>query len=67
MEISEIVEISRFYGRDPAYVIAGGGNTSIKDEHVMYVKASGFQLGMIDASGFVALDREVLKVMYEKE
>ncbi len=67
MDISQIVEISRQYGSDPAWVIAGGGNTSVKDDDVMYVKASGYRLGTIDESGFVALDRKVLKVMYEKE
>ncbi len=67
MDISEIIEISRYYGSDPAYVIAGGGNTSMKDDDVMYVKASGYRLGTIDASGFVALDRKVLKAMYGKQ
>jgi len=67
MDISQIVEVSNFYGSDPSYVIAGGGNTSMKDDSLMYVKASGFQLGTIDASGFVALDRNMLKGMYEKE
>ena len=67
MDISQIVEISRAYGSDPAWVVAGGGNTSMKDEEVMYVKASGYRLGTIDASGFVALDRKMLKGMYVKE
>ena len=31
-EIKELIEISRFYGTDKEYVIAGGGNTSYKDE-----------------------------------
>jgi len=67
MDISQIVEVSKFYGIDPFYVIAGGGNTSMKDDSVMHVKASGIQLGTIDMSGFVALDRKMLKVMYNKE
>ena len=42
-------------------MIAGGGNTSVKDDKIIWVKASGFELGKIDENGFVALDRQVLK------
>ena len=30
--MDQLIEISRFYGDNPAYVIAGGGNTSLKDQ-----------------------------------
>jgi NAD(P)-dependent dehydrogenase (short-subunit alcohol dehydrogenase family)/rhamnose utilization protein RhaD (predicted bifunctional aldolase and dehydrogenase) len=64
--LSQLVEISNFYGRQKEYVIAGGGNTSYKDEKILYVKASGVSLGAIEESGFVALDRGLLGSMKTK-
>ncbi len=55
-----LVKLSRAYGGDPDFVIAGGGNTSMKTEDVLYVKASGTSLASIDAGGFVALRRKDL-------
>lgn len=53
----EIVAISRDYGAGHDWVIAGGGNTSIKQDGTMWVKASGTTLGTITADQFVAMDR----------
>ena len=58
--MQKLIEISRYYGDDPAYVIAGGGNTSFKDEERIWIKASGIPLAGIDKSGFVCLSREKL-------
>ena len=55
-----LVKLSRYYGGNPDFVLAGGGNTSMKTEDVLYVKASGFPLGTIEAGGFVALARKNL-------
>ncbi len=65
-EIQELVDISRFYGNNKSYVIAGGGNTSFKDEIYIYVKASGKELGNIDKNDFVTLDRAVLNKISSK-
>jgi rhamnose utilization protein RhaD (predicted bifunctional aldolase and dehydrogenase) len=46
--IQELIDISRLYGADPRYVIAGGGNTSYKDDSRLWVKASGHALATID-------------------
>ena len=54
--LSELVGLSNFYGSNPEYFLAGGGNTSLKESGVLYVKASGFRLSDIDERGFVALD-----------
>jgi NAD(P)-dependent dehydrogenase (short-subunit alcohol dehydrogenase family)/rhamnose utilization protein RhaD (predicted bifunctional aldolase and dehydrogenase) len=62
-EIEDLVRISRFFGTGKDYVIAGGGNTSWKDEDEMWVKASGTSLGSIDHNGFVILRRDRLKEM----
>jgi ribulose-5-phosphate 4-epimerase/fuculose-1-phosphate aldolase len=59
-EIEQLIEISRYYGENPAYVIAGGGNTSYKNENRIWIKASGIPLAGIDQGGFVCLSREKL-------
>jgi rhamnose utilization protein RhaD (predicted bifunctional aldolase and dehydrogenase)/NAD(P)-dependent dehydrogenase (short-subunit alcohol dehydrogenase family) len=52
---------SRLLGRDPALVLHGGGNTSVKiaernlvgrEQTILYVKGSGGDLAKIDESGF---------------
>lgn len=59
--ISELIEISRYFGLKKEYVIAGGGNTSFKDDTDIWVKASGSALGNITSEGFAILDRKTLK------
>lgn len=63
MGLRELVDISRLYGADPDYVLAGGGNTSFKDARTLHVKASGVPLSTIDEAGFVGLSREQLAVV----
>ena len=65
-EINELIEISRFYGNNKEYVIAGGGNTSFKDEQTIWIKASGQSLADLDEKGLVALSREKLHVISGK-
>ena len=67
MSLKELVEISRFYGKEPGFLLAGGGNTSFKDDSYLYVKASGFRLASIGEDGFVKLDRNALNRIWEKE
>lgn len=64
--ISNLIEISRFYGKNKEYVIAGGGNTSFKTRDKLWVKASGFRLSDITEKGFVSLDRNILKKISKK-
>jgi rhamnose utilization protein RhaD (predicted bifunctional aldolase and dehydrogenase) len=59
-DIKELIEVSRHYGQNNYYVIAGGGNTSFKDEKHLWIKASGINLGSIDENGFCILDRSKL-------
>jgi len=66
MGIKELVKISRFYGADPDFLLAGGGNTSFKDKRYLYIKASGFKLASIGEDGFVKLDRNALNRIWEK-
>ncbi|HEY3290013.1 MAG TPA: bifunctional aldolase/short-chain dehydrogenase [Anaerolineae bacterium] len=60
-DIARRVYTSRLLGRDPALVLHGGGNTSVKgsrrnifgeDEDVLYIKGSGWDLATIEAPGF---------------
>jgi rhamnose utilization protein RhaD (predicted bifunctional aldolase and dehydrogenase)/NAD(P)-dependent dehydrogenase (short-subunit alcohol dehydrogenase family) len=62
-EINELIEISRYYGGNKDYVIAGGGNTSFKDEQIIWIKASGHYLADLTEDGLVALSREKLRVI----
>jgi len=66
MSIETLVELSRFYGSDPAYILAGGGNTSWKDEDTLYVKGSGFSLAEASPASFVKMDRKSLARIWEK-
>ncbi len=66
-EIKDLIEISRAYGRNKDYVIAGGGNTSFKDDDHLWIKASGINLGNIEESGFCVLDRQKLNAIPEME
>jgi len=59
-EIKDLIEISRFYGTDKDFVIAGGGNSSFKDEKTIWVKASGRPMADLTEDGIVALSREKL-------
>ncbi len=55
-----LVALSRRFGSDPEWVLAGGGNASLKVGGALYVKASGTSLGNIAESGFCAIDRAKL-------
>lgn len=65
-EIENLVALSQKYGSDPRFVIAGGGNTSYKNEEKLWVKASGFAMATITEDGFAVLDRSLLNPMGEK-
>ena len=65
-EIKDLIDISRFYGCDKEYVIAGGGNTSFKDDNIIRVKASGQPLAELTEDGLVTLSREKLREISRK-
>jgi len=61
---------SRLLGREPALVLHGGGNTSVKvrergilgdDEDILYVKGSGWDLATIEPAGFAPVRLDHLK------
>ena len=64
--LESLVKISHYYGNNPSYVIAGGGNTSYKTKEKLWIKASGVSLADIAKEGFVTLSRKRLGLMEEK-
>ena len=56
--------MSNKYGANPAYVLAGGGNTSFKSDKNLWVKGSGTSLATIKAEDFVVLERSKLDQMW---
>ncbi len=62
-QLKQLIEISNYYGKNPAYVIAGGGNTSCKEKDTLWIKASGIPLAGIKENGFVSLSRKKLSLI----
>ena len=58
--LQTITDLSRKYGSDKMYILAGGGNTSCKDENFLYVKPSGVSLANINPEDFVKMDRSII-------
>jgi rhamnose utilization protein RhaD (predicted bifunctional aldolase and dehydrogenase)/NAD(P)-dependent dehydrogenase (short-subunit alcohol dehydrogenase family) len=74
--LEECVRYSRLIGRDPALVLHGGGNSSVKTVwkditgraiDVLWVKGSGSEMRTIDAPGFAPLALERLLELLELE
>jgi len=66
------VYTSRLLGREPALVLHGGGNTSVKtrlttlfgdEEEIIYVKGSGWDLATIQPAGFAPVRLDPLRRM----
>jgi NAD(P)-dependent dehydrogenase (short-subunit alcohol dehydrogenase family)/rhamnose utilization protein RhaD (predicted bifunctional aldolase and dehydrogenase) len=66
-DLADLVALSRHFGSDPDYVLAGGGNTSFKTPGRLFIKGSGFSLADIEASGFVRLDRGRLASLWKRD
>jgi len=67
VDIKDLVKISHFNGKNPEYLIAGGGNTSLKEGKYIYVKASGVELASVSEDDFVKLRRDALDKIWKKE
>ncbi|MBQ7720855.1 MAG: class II aldolase/adducin family protein, partial [Clostridia bacterium] len=62
-----LASMSNRYGSDADYVLAGGGNTSYKDDKYLYIKGSGTSLATIKPEEFVKLTRSKLDKMLTKK
>lgn len=54
---------SRLIGSDPALVLYGGGNTSLKLDGTLYVKGTGSNLAEVREEHFTALDLQALRAL----
>ena len=63
--IKDLVAISNHYGSNPELVLAGGGNTSFKDDDSLWIKGSGTTLATITEAGFVKMNRAALAKMFK--
>ncbi|MBR4184368.1 MAG: class II aldolase/adducin family protein, partial [Clostridia bacterium] len=64
--LETLVAYSNRYGADAGFVLAGGGNTSMKTGDTLWVKGSGTSLATITEEGFVKMDRAKLAASWEK-
>ena len=67
MSIETLVEFSNRYGKNAAFVLAGGGNTSYKNDEYLYIKGSGTSLATITEAGFVKMERARLAKIWENQ
>ncbi len=67
MSLETLLLHSRRYGKDTAFVLLGGGNTSYKEGDVLYVKASGHSLATITEEGFVKMSLKKMEGIWEKQ
>ena len=64
--IRDLINISQYAGDRADYTQGGGGNTSVKNEGTMLIKASGYRLVDINENtAFVAVDKNAIKNYYE--
>ena len=61
--LEQLLDLSHYYGSNPEFVLAGGGNTSVKLGDRLLVKASGYALATIGPEGIVELDRGALQAL----
>ncbi|MGH2386399.1 MAG: class II aldolase/adducin family protein [Candidatus Limnocylindria bacterium] len=58
--LEQVAELSRRFGLDPQFSRAGGGNSSVKADGVLYIKPSGVPLGSLSSDALMPLDMEPL-------
>jgi rhamnose utilization protein RhaD (predicted bifunctional aldolase and dehydrogenase) len=61
--LDTITALSHTFG-SPTYVLGGGGNTSVKNEEMLWVKPSGTTLADITPDGFLPLVRARIEPLY---
>jgi rhamnose utilization protein RhaD (predicted bifunctional aldolase and dehydrogenase)/NAD(P)-dependent dehydrogenase (short-subunit alcohol dehydrogenase family) len=65
--LSQLIKLSRYFGSNIEFVIAGGGNTSIKTGSRLHIKGSGTSLATIAPEGFVEMAREPLATLLNQD
>ena len=64
---NDLLQMSRRYGTDPDYVLAGGGNSSAKTADTMLVKASGTVMASMGSRDLVFMDLGRLEHIWSKQ
>ena len=65
--VAELIALSNRFGGDPLFVRAGGGNSSMKADGVLWLKPSGVPLATLAAGDLVPLDRAKLLALLEAD
>ena len=65
-DLKIIADLSNKYGSNAAFVLAGGGNTSVKNENFLWVKPSGTSLATITENQFLKMERAKLQSLFEQ-
>jgi NAD(P)-dependent dehydrogenase (short-subunit alcohol dehydrogenase family)/rhamnose utilization protein RhaD (predicted bifunctional aldolase and dehydrogenase) len=65
-EISELLKISDYFGKNKEYVIAGNGSISFKDEKTIWITPGGSALAGLTEDGLISLSRERLRLVSVK-
>ena len=54
--LDDLVALARRFGEDPEFTRGGGGNISVKEDGILYIKASGTSLAALTPQSVIALD-----------
>ncbi|MFC1562622.1 SDR family NAD(P)-dependent oxidoreductase [candidate division KSB1 bacterium] len=66
-DLDQLLKLSHLFGKDPDFVLAGGGNTSVKTAETLYIKPSGTTLATIKKKEFVTIDRKKIRKILKKK
>ncbi len=66
-DLDQLLKISHFFGNNPDFVLAAGGNASVKRGNILYIKPSGINLAEIKKKEFIAIDRKKIRKTLEKK
>ncbi|MBE6572839.1 MAG: SDR family NAD(P)-dependent oxidoreductase [Ruminococcaceae bacterium] len=66
-QLQALADMSNKYGSNPEFVLAGGGNTSFKNDELLFIKGSGTALATIKPDEFVRMERALLNEIRTKK
>ncbi len=64
--LDELTSLSNEFGVNPAFVRAGGGNSSAKSDGVLWIKPSGVSMAALEPQDFVPLDLDALRAAFDE-
>jgi len=66
-QLQALADMSNKYGSNPEFVLAGGGNTSFKNDELLFIKGSVTALATIKPDEFVRMERALLNEIRTKK